>query len=223
MISFFINYLSPHNELVFDKKLCQCYLLILKNGTRSLVNLVQSDPNRFLYFYGGDSSEFLQQHNINELTVFLRDPIKRFFSGLMQQKQNYNFDVQSVIDVWEGRVNYYHPDANITMFDSHNAPQFLFLLRATKPKGLKFNFVSLSRLSELYPNSRKVNIGEKFDFSGLSTSLMNKIEYYLTEDIVLYNQFLNKVTGIEPIIEQIKLETQFFEEYRSYYKVLTYL
>jgi hypothetical protein len=224
MLLFCVNHLSPANELVYDTNLHRCYLVMMKNGSRSLNQLVKKDPNRFLYFVGNNSGAFLAQHNIAEITVFVRNPVERFFSGLMTQSQLYKFSINAVLDVWEGRgLSQQYDVRHISMFDGHTTPQFWNLLRATKPPGLKFNIVSLSQLSKIYPDSEKVNVGKKFDFSSVSIEIMNKIDYFLTEDVVLYNQFLNQITGIEPIIEKIKLETAFMEEYRSYYKTLTYL
>jgi hypothetical protein len=229
--------LSQANELVYDRELHRCYLLIPKNGTRSLHRLVLEDPLRFLYFSGSDASQFLQKNNITELTVFVRDPIERFFSGLTTQSLIYNFDINVLLNLWEngqglwenGQGHYNQP--RILIFDEHTVPQFWFLLRATNISNLKFNIVPLDHLSIIYPHSEKVHVGntkktnvsKKFDFSNVASSVMTKIDYYFTEDIVLHSQFQNKVVDLETIISQIRLEKTFTEEYRSYYKMLTYL
>ena len=222
MLLFCNNHFSPANELVYDRELHQCYLLIYKNGSRSLNNLIQEDTSRFLYFLGSDSSQFLQENNITELIVFVRDPIERFFSGLRTQAFIYKFNIDKLLRLWEnGQAQYTQP--RIQMFDEHTVPQFWYLLRATKIPNLKFNILPLDRLSTIYPHSKKLNVGGKFDFSKVTSSLMNKIDYHLTEDIVLYSQFQNKVVDLESIISQIRLEKTFVEEYQSYYKILTYL
>ena len=222
MLSFCINHLSPANELVYDRELHRCYLLIYKNGTNSLNQLAFDEPSRFLYFLGSDSSQFLQQNNVTELTVFVRNPIERFFSGLVTQCNRYKFDINVVLNIWEHGQDH-HTHSRIQMFDEHTVPQFWYLLRATKIPDLKFNVLPLDQISMIYPDSRRLNVNKKFDFSNVSASVMNKIDYYLTEDIVLYSQFQNKVVDLETIVSQIRLEKTFVEEYRSYYKLLTYL
>ena len=222
MLSFCINHLSPANEFVYDRESHQCYLVIAKNGSRSLNQLVHEDPLRFKYFLGHDATQFYQENNITKLVVFVRDPIERFFSGLMTQSKIYKFDINAVLNVWKnGIYNYTLP--SIQMFDEHTVPQFWHLLRITKVPNLKFNIMPLEHLSLIYPNSKKLNVGTKFDFSRVSTDVMNKIDYYLTEDIVLYSQFQNQTVDLESIVAKIRLEKKFTEEYQSYYKMLTYL
>jgi hypothetical protein len=187
-----------------------------------LNKLVSENPSRFLYFSGSDATHFLQENNITVLTVFVRDPIERFFSGLVTQCDLYDFDIDKILYVWEYGL-FHRGHSQIHMFDAHTIPQFWYLLRATKIPNLKFDIVPLDYLSLIYPNREKINVSEKFDFGNVSPDLMSQINYYFTEDIVLHSHFQNKVVDLETIFSQIRLEKKFTEEYRSYYKMLTYL
>lgn len=228
MLSFCINYLSPANQLVYDQELKCCYLLIYKNGTRSLLGMCKKDPDRFLNFIGADSTNFLRQHQITTLAVLIRDPIERFFSGLVTQALRLKIDIKEVFTIWENTRPQDQDTITktINIFDIHTVPQFWFLLRSTQLPELKFNILPLSSLSNIYPASEKINVHPdviKVGPKDVSAELLHKIDYFFTEDIVLYNQFQNKITDLESIIKQIRLEKNFTEEYRSYYKMLTYL
>lgn len=217
MLAFFNNHLGSGIEVVYDQLLARGYLLIYKNGTRSMMNLVSKNPERFLHIVGVDAKKYLESKT-SELTVFIREPIERFLSGLNQQQKNYKFDVDLVLENWERT-------GSVDLFDTHTVPQFSFLLRAAQLMELKFNIVPLSRLDEIYPDEKKLNVSgpEKISWDRFNPELQERLIFFFTEDIVLYNQFLEKSATINDIISKIAEEKDFAKEYRQYCRVLTYL
>lgn len=217
MLAFFNEHLTPANRLIYDRQTYKCYHLIPKNGSTSLSEMIEKEPDRFVYFGGCDSTEFLREHGISVVTFFLRDPIERFLSGVMQQQRVYRLDINALIVQWE-------LSGTITILDLHTIPQFSFLLRSTKPPGLQINLLPLADLDKICPGVPKTNVSKKkITLDMFSRPLIDKIYHYYTEDIVLYNQFLNKTTEFDRIVDQIRKENDFVKEYQSYYKTLTYL
>ena len=176
-------------------------------------------PDRFIHFRGPDSNEFLTRYNISTITVFVREPISRFLSGLVTQQRLYGFSFNKLIKTWHNI-----PGQSIAIFDLHTVPQFSFLLRATRPSRLKFQIFDLDRVNEFYPEIGYHNINSKsVKWSQFSPQLQDKIVHFFTEDMVLYNQFQDQTVSLEEILESIKKEKVFTDEYKKYYPLLTYL
>lgn len=175
------------------------------------------NPHRFIHLINIDAQKFLESKNISVLTVFVRDPIERFLSGLNTQRIQYGFVLESVLKVWESAET-------VDFFDSHTLPQFSFLIRATHFSDFQFNILGLEKVKEIYPQeeSRNVTQSEKIKWDEFSPKLQERIVYFYTEDVVLHNQFLNRTAAIKEIIAQIAKEEMFVANYRQYYQVLTY-
>jgi len=109
--------------------------------------------------------------------------------------------------------------------DEHTLPQFWFLLRAAKNNNnLKFKLKPLSDMKTIdnigHLNSRAQHKNGKIN---LNDRALTKLEFLYTEDIVMFNQFLNTTTTVDEIIKQIKLEKDFINDVKQYQYQLTYL
>lgn len=209
MLCLLNNFLSPHNSIVLDLQSKQGYLLIQKCGTQSLLHLTKSEPSRFVLI---SSEEFLQT-GIESLTVFVREPIKRYISGICTQMQMYGINQNVVEDLLNVKNM-------IPMFDPHTMPQFWFLLRFGIDSTLKFKIVELSKLTDL--TNKKLNQGLHPRLT-LSEQALSKIDYAMTDDIVLYNQFLGKTVTISELIDCISNEIDYCNENKKYKNIFPYL
>jgi hypothetical protein len=158
------------------------------------------------------SEEFLQT-GIESLTVFVREPIKRYISGICTQMQMYGINQNVVEDLLNVKNM-------IPMFDPHTMPQFWFLLRFGIDSTLKFKIVELSKLTDL--TNKKLNQGLHPRLT-LSEQALSKIDYAMTDDIVLYNQFLGKTVTISELIDCISNEIDYCNENKKYKNIFPYL
>jgi len=217
MLSLLNNHYSPRLEIVYDQEINRGYLLIPKNASTSMRASADKNPNRFIHLFNEDAQKFLESKNISVLTVFVRDPIERFLSGLNQQRKVYGIVLESTLKVWES-------SETVDFFDSHTVPQFSFLLRSTAFSAFKFDILSMEKINEIYPQEKPRNVSEeKIKWNQFSKKLQERIVFFYTEDIVLHNQFLNNTATIKEIISQIAKEKNFVENYRRFCQTLTYL
>lgn len=87
---FFLNqYFADYSEFIVDVDTNQCFLLILKNATKSQKRLSEKYPKKFHYYKGSAGIQFLREKAIKEITVFLREPMGRFSSGLASKSIRY--------------------------------------------------------------------------------------------------------------------------------------
>ena len=217
MLNFLNNYLSEFAELLYDQHEKICYLLIYKNGTRSLVDLHTNDPSRYKHYLGNNPKNFIKEYNISTVTIFVRDPIARFLSGLYTQSYIYGMSIDKV-------AKDFNKDNDVRFFDAHTIPQFWFLLRFSNqcPTTL-LNIVDFSELKKIVKSQLNRSL-IKYNINILNDTVRNKIDHYYTEDIVLYNQFINSTVTIDQIIKKIKLEKNFVNDilqYNWYNKIYT--
>ena len=209
MLCLLNNFVSPHNDIVLDLQSNQAYLLIQKCGTQTLLHLTRVKPSRFVVI---SSEEFLQT-GIDTLTVFVREPIKRYISGICTQMKIYGINQH----VFENLLNVIN---TVPVFDTHTMPQFWFLLRFGIDSTLKFKIVELSSLANL--TDTKLNQSSDVKLN-ISDQALSKIDYAMTDDIVLYNQFLNKTVTLPEIIDCISDETDYCNENKKYKNIFPYL
>ena len=178
--------------------------------------MAQNNPSR----YSIQGRDFIKQHGITDITVFIREPIDRAMSAFATQMDIYGIAPEILETIMiEHRI--------IPLIDLHIIPQFWHLLDlANEYKELKFNLLPLAELNQvdasiehLYKRSVRMPTLKL----NLTEPVINRLIHLLTEDIVLYNQFVNSTATIDEIIEKIKLETNFVNDIRSYQRELTYL
>ena len=211
LISALNNFLSNTAELIYDSHDKICYLFIYKNGSNSIRHLLEKDSKRYHHYVGNNPSEFLKLHNVSVVTVFIREPITRFISGLNTQVRVYGIDPKKLID-------YTNEENSINLFDVHIVPQFWFFLRLRNCcPDIKFKITPFSEISKIVdvhinPSDKTIPLSmDKFNIQ-----VQDKINYHCTEDIVLYYQFMNTTSTVEQIIEKIKLEKDFINNLKDY-------
>jgi hypothetical protein len=210
MLIFCNNFYSNNQDILVNRVTNQCYMLIQKNGTQSLLGLTRSNPSMFSV----ESSNYLIKNGIKQITVFVRDPISRVLSGLTTQMMMYGMSSTAINHVL---VN----EETFTIFDSHTVPQFWFMMKLSKNCNIEFKIEPMSMLKNVHPDIKQLN---KNSVSiQLTDAIRQRLVHFYTEDIVLCNQFLNSFCHIEDVINQIKLEKDFINDIQQYRRELTYL
>lgn len=203
MLLFCNNYLASQ-QFMYDNVLDIYYLVIYKNGSTSMDELVEAQPERYSFC----STE---EVDADEVTVFIREPIGRYVSGLMTQIYQNTIPESVVKNMFDRQ--------HITFLDIHTVPQFWFLMAVDRLKKIKFNIKPLSELHKI----NGIGWGNKNNkpLLEIPESVLSKLNHFYTEDIVLYNQFLNTTTTVENIVEKILLEKPFIDDINSYKDCLT--
>jgi hypothetical protein len=183
---------------------------IQKNGTQSLLDLARSNPDTFSV----KSSDYLIKNNIKQITVFVRDPVSRVLSGLATQITIYGMSPKIINDLLNNNEFF-------TVFDSHTVPQFWFMMKLVKNYNIEFKIEPMSMLTSVHPDIKQLNINSSS--IQLTDVIINRLIHFYTEDIVLYNQFLNQSCQLNDIIDRIKLEKDFINDIQQYRRELTYL
>ena len=214
MLALLNNFVAPYNRIVLDCKSNTSYLLIEKCGTQSLLDLTARYPEQFKLL----TLEKFLQNGQETLTVFIREPIGRYISGIKTQIKIYQIP-EHVFKFWLTSTN----NKMLPMVDSHTMPQFWFLLRFGLNSKIKFNFVELSGINKVHKDIQHLNITSPRQFDFLDKDSLAKIDYAMTEDIVLYNQFLGKTTTVAKIISRISEEENFFAEANQYKQIVPYI
>jgi len=187
-------------------------LLIHKNGSTSLEDLAKQYPD----CYEIHQADLLDKTKVEEVVVFIRDPLERFFSGLNTQLDIYKIP----LDVISNIINC---DTAITFLDLHTTPQFWAVLRLGKQHRVKFKFLPMSELYKVDDKIQHLNKGFSNIDINLTDAAVQRLNHFYTEDIVMYNNFLNKTVSLDEIIEKIKLEKEFVNDLSQYKQMLTYL
>jgi hypothetical protein len=224
---FLLNlFFSNQSEIVFDIETSRCLLLIEKNASSSQFKLTKTYNKRFKYFNGAMAIEFLKQNKIQEITVFIREPISRFQSGLGQQMKFYGMTQQTLdtsvflTDSVDERKKSFGVPLHINLFDTHTSPQFwsLFRLHKSLPE-IKFCLYNIDRYSLMYPFASTVNKNNNKPI--IPDKALDQLDFFYTEDIVLFNQCLDSVMSFEEIVNKIKLEKEFINEISNYKEILS--
>ena len=211
MLTLLNNFLSPTNQIVFDKKHNKGYLLIQKCGTQSLLDLTVRYPDQFCLW---TSTQYLETgHDV--LTVFVREPIDRYINGMLTQMQIYNIP-QHVFD------RLLNIEQRVPMFDTHTMPQFWFLLRFGLRSNLKFDITDLQDIQKIHTDIKKLNTRPQAGHF-LNDLAIRKIDYAMTEDVVLHTQFLGKTITVSDVLAQVAKEKNYFSEVSQYKNILPYL
>lgn len=107
----------------------------------------------------------------------------------------------------------------ISLIDGHTAPQFWFLCRIAKQIDLTFKLLPLDQINIILPQIERLNI-TKLPID-IPLESMEQINFFMTEDIVLYNNFLNTSTSLTKLVDRIKLEKEFISTVQEYRNFLT--
>ena len=198
-------------QFVADIQSKECYTLIQKNGTQSLLQLTRSKPKQYQLV----NLDYLLNNNVEQLTVFIREPIQRVLSGITTQIALYGITEKSLDLTLNGQETF-------NVYDGHTIPQFWFLLKLSTVKNFTFNIKTIDSLIKVDPDILTLNKNKNF-IKITNQKIMERLIHFYTEDIVLYNQFQNSVCSIDKIIEKIKLEKHFVEDLQQYRQILTYL
>ena len=211
MLIFYNNFLPENPIILYDNEKNKGYTLITKCGTSSLRNLAETKPLRF-------SVQEIKKHSVTDITVFLRDPIDRFISGLTTQMNMYGFDHKAIINM----ININHV---IPIIDTHTSPQFCFLLKHGLDTTVQFTFKDISSITDVDSSISQLNVNSVKDKDKLKLTkeTKNQLAHFFTEDIVLYNQFLNSTTTLETVIDAIKKETKFVNDMSQHTRAINYL
>jgi len=208
----FCNNLLSDQGILYDRISNIKYLLIHKNGSASLEDLAKKYPERYKIY---QADALLDKTKVEEIVVFIRDPLKRFFSGLSTQLEIYKIPHKVITDI----INY---EETVSFFDLHTTPQFWAVLRLGKQHQVKFKFLPMSELGSVDTNIKHLNKSCGTELV-LSNKVLQRLNHFYTEDIVMYNNFLNKTVLLDEIIEKIKLEKEFVDDLTQYKQLLTYL
>jgi hypothetical protein len=211
MLIFYNNFLHENPIILYDNEKNKGYTLIEKCGTTNLRNLAETKPSRF-------SVQEIKKHSVTDITVFLRDPIDRFISGLTTQMNMYGFDDKAIMKMMN--INHVIP-----IIDTHTSPQFWFLLKHGLDTTVQFTFKDISSITDVDSSISQLNVNSVKDKDKLKLTkeTKNQLAHFFTEDVVLYNQFLNSTTTLETVIDAIKKETKFVDDMSQHTRAINYL
>jgi len=211
MLIFYNNFLHENPIILYDNEKNKGYTLIEKCGTTNLRNLAETKPSRF-------SVQEIKKHSVTDITVFLRDPIDRFISGLTTQMNMYGFDDKAIMKMMN--INHVIP-----IIDTHTSPQFWFLLKHGLDTTVQFTFKDISSIIDVDSSISQLNVNSVKDKDKLKLTkeTKNQLAHFFTEDVVLYNQFLNSTTTLETVIDAIKKETKFVDDMSQHTRAINYL
>jgi hypothetical protein len=103
--------------------------------------------------------------------------------------------------------------------DGHTNPQFWFMLRVNNccPQ-IKFKIRSFTELALIdgITHEHKTLESNSVRLDELTIEVQQKINFLYTEDVVLYNKFINSTVTIDDIVKEIKLENNFINKLKSY-------
>jgi len=216
MLIFYNNFLHKNTIILYDNEKNKGYTLIPKCGTKSLLDLAETKPLRF-------SVQEIKKHtdSATDITVFLRDPIDRFISGLITQMNMYGFDDKAMMKM----INTNDIFPIIPIIDTHTSPQFWFLLKDGLDTNVQFTFKDISSITDVDSSISQLNVNSVKDKDKLKLTkeTKNRLAHFFTEDIVLYNQFLNSTTTLKTVINAIKKETKFVDDMSQHTRAINYL
>ena len=167
----------PNGEYVYP---------IFKNGRSSLKQYAQQNQ---LEIIKND-----QLSTLKEITVFLRDPIKRFISGVHTV-----IEFEDVIDI----PKFLKEVENFIFYNRHFIPQVYWLLHLLKYFKGKVKLLPVEALYNIIPNRDAPNIN-KLTAERKQQILSIEHKNYIQADQRLLYTYLGKTVELKTIIEEFK-------------------
>ena len=159
---------------------------IFKNGQSSFSNYAEQNKLEVI------RNE--QLSTIEEITVFLRDPVKRFVSGVHTV-----IEFENVIDV----SAFLKQIENFNFYNRHFIPQVFWLLHLYKYFKGKVKLLPVEALYDIIPNRDAPNIN-KLTVERKQQILSIAHEKYIQADQRLMHRYLGKTVELKTIIEEFK-------------------
>jgi hypothetical protein len=168
---------------------------IFKNGRSSLV--LHAEEKKFIVYSNNKIND------IKNITVYLRDPIERFVSGVntfFYFKKIKEIDNELLKKIEEGVI-----------VNKHFAPQYIWLLELYKFFRGTVNIRSSKEVYDLVPNRDGPWSKNPYPWTPLSEDRKNKIlsidhNFYTTHDSILIQKYMNRTVPLEIIIKDMEIK-----------------
>lgn len=199
MTPFHQQFFSNNYEIIHDLNRDRFIMPMFKCGSSSIIDWAKK--NSFPIYTDKNSVKF------EEVEVYWKEPIARYWSGTKQTFKNLNLenkkDFEKILE-----QNYF--------LDPHQMPQFWFLLKLVNKCGskIKFKFLDLNNLSEITLLHENKTI-ESTNFN-LSQYFNDKLNLYMTPDIVIWNEMINKTLTFDEILNRISKEEEYVRMAQKY-------
>lgn len=183
-----ISYLDP---IIFPD---ECVVLKLPN-------------DRYVYPIHKNGSSSLRRMNfptvddvstLEEIDVYIREPYKRFLSGVGTYLEYLDRDISPPLD----RATALHFVKNYLFLNRHYCPQFYWLVNLRRFTSAKIRLLPLASIAEIVESDRN---NSKENYIKLAAEFDDKVQFYLEPDKILYHNFINKTVSFEEIVEFIKI------------------
>jgi hypothetical protein len=178
MLSILDSQLFPDECIVLDTGKELIYP-IFKNGSTSLVKNFKE-------------ASLADIKSADSITVFVREPLDRFYSGVNTFIQhNLQLDTSTVIELVTRHL----------FLNRHFSPQFFWIVnlqRFTNAKLKLKNISSLNSVTKFHENKSLSNsISKHFEDN-------NKLHFYMALDKVLYWDLIDKIVTFKQILDELK-------------------
>jgi len=164
----------------------ECVYPIFKNGRSSLNEYALENKLKIL------KNE--QLSTLKEITIFLRDPVERFISGVHTV-----LEFEDIIDV----PAFLKKIENLTFYNRHFIPQVYWLLHLLKYFKGNVKLLPVEELYNIIPNRNAPNIN-KLTAERKQQILSIKHKNYIQADQRLMHRYLGKTVELKTIIEEFR-------------------
>ena len=164
----------------------ECVYPIFKNGRSSLNEYALENKLKIL------KNE--QLSTLKEITIFLRDPVERFISGVHTV-----LEFEDIIDV----PAFLKKIENLTFYNRHFIPQVYWLLHLLKYFKGKVKLLPVEELYNIIPNRNAPNIN-KLTAERKQQILSIKHKNYIQADQRLMHRYLGKTVELKTMIKEFK-------------------
>lgn len=183
-----LSYLDP---IIFPD---ECVVFKLPNGR--YVYPIQKNGSSSL-----NKMNFPKVDNVSELEeidVYIREPYKRFLSGVNTYLKHLDRDIRPPLD----RATALYFIKNYLFLNRHYCPQFYWLVNLRKFTSAKICLLPFDSITEVVDINKNKS---KDNYLALATEFDEKVKFYLEPDNILYYNLINKTVSFEEIIEFLKI------------------